>query len=49
MPLSPAALGAHPDVVIVPALGCKTREPLLAALERSDVDDACELRVPVLD
>ncbi len=43
VPLSPAAVGAHPDVVIVPALGCKTRETLLAALERSDVDDACGL------
>jgi transcriptional regulator GlxA family with amidase domain len=33
----------RPDVVIVPALGCKTRETLLAALGRSDVDDACDL------
>lgn len=32
-----------PDVVIVPALGCKTRDTLLAALERADVADACGL------
>lgn len=32
-----------PDVVIVPALGCKTRETLLAALDRPDVADACGL------
>ena len=32
--------GARPDVVVVPALGCKTRETILAALERSDVADA---------
>lgn len=33
----------EPDVVIVPALGCKTRDTLLAALERPDVKDACGL------
>ena len=43
MPLSPARAGARPDVVIVPALGCKTRETLLGALERGDVEDACGL------
>lgn len=34
---------SKPDVVIVPALGCKTRETILAALERRDVRDACSL------
>jgi putative intracellular protease/amidase len=29
--------------VVVPALGCKTRETILAALERRDVADACSL------
>jgi transcriptional regulator GlxA family with amidase domain len=33
----------RPDLVILPALGCKTSETILAALERSDVDDACGL------
>lgn len=31
-----------PDLVIAPALGCKTKETIAAALERSDVGDACE-------
>ena len=39
--LSPVRSRARPEVVIVPALGCKTRETVLAALERSDVADAC--------
>jgi transcriptional regulator GlxA family with amidase domain len=39
--LAPVRGRPRPDVVIVPALGCKTRETILAALERSDVDDAC--------
>jgi transcriptional regulator GlxA family with amidase domain len=44
VPLSPAPKGSgRPDVVIVPALGCKTRETILAALERRDVADACTL------
>jgi transcriptional regulator GlxA family with amidase domain len=43
VPLSPVRGGARPDVVIVPALGCKTRDTILAALERSDVADACGL------
>src|SRR5580698_6413655 len=44
VPLSPVRGRAlRPDVVIVPALGCKTRETILAALERSDVADACGL------
>ena len=41
--LAPATAGARPDVVIVPALGCKTRETILTALERRDVADACSL------
>ncbi len=44
VPLSVARVGgARPDVVIVPALGCKTPETILAALERRDVADACSL------
>jgi transcriptional regulator GlxA family with amidase domain len=44
VPLSPVRGRAHrPDVVIVPALGCKTRETILTALERSDVADACDV------
>lgn len=34
---------ARPDVVVVPALGCKTPETVAAALERADVRDGCEL------
>jgi transcriptional regulator GlxA family with amidase domain len=41
--LAPAGAGPRPDVVIVPALGCKTRDTILAALERTDVGDACDL------
>ncbi len=33
----------RPDVVIVPALGCKTPETVAAALARPDVADACAL------
>jgi transcriptional regulator GlxA family with amidase domain len=33
----------RPDVVVVPALGCKTPETLQRALARSDVAEACEL------
>lgn len=33
----------RPDVVVVPALGCKTPETLGAALTRADVRDGCEL------
>src|SRR5580693_645306 len=43
VPLTPARASSRPDVVIVPALGCKTRETILAALEREDVDEACGL------
>jgi transcriptional regulator GlxA family with amidase domain len=44
VPLSAArAEAARPDIVVVPALGCKTRETILAALERRDVADACSL------
>jgi transcriptional regulator GlxA family with amidase domain len=44
VPLSVARVGgARPDVVVVPALGCKTRETILTALERRDVADACSL------
>ena len=39
----PARGGIRPDLVIVPALGCKTRETILQALERPDVTDACGL------
>jgi transcriptional regulator GlxA family with amidase domain len=42
VPLSPVRGSVRPDVVIVPALGCKTRETILAALERRDVADACD-------
>jgi transcriptional regulator GlxA family with amidase domain len=42
VPLSPVRGGVRPDVVIVPALGCKTRETILTALERRDVADACD-------
>ncbi|HEY8077182.1 MAG TPA: helix-turn-helix domain-containing protein [Labilithrix sp.] len=41
--LAPLRADRPPDVVIVPALGCKTRETILAALERRDVRDACAL------
>ena len=43
VPLAPVRGGPRPDVVVVPALGCKTRETVLAALQRSDISDACEL------
>jgi transcriptional regulator GlxA family with amidase domain len=43
VPLVPADSARRPDVVIVPALGCKTRDTVLAALERKDVRDACDL------
>ena len=43
VPLAPASAGPRPDVVVVPALGCKTRETILAALERRDVGEACDL------
>jgi transcriptional regulator GlxA family with amidase domain len=41
VPLASIDAGPRPDLVIVPALGCKTRETILAALERRDVADAC--------
>jgi transcriptional regulator GlxA family with amidase domain len=41
--LAPAGAGPRPDLVVVPALGCKTRETLLPALERRDVGEACAL------
>src|SRR5438876_249037 len=40
VPLSPAGRGRAADLVIVPALGCKTPETLSAALERRDVAEA---------
>jgi transcriptional regulator GlxA family with amidase domain len=43
VPAVPVRTGARPDVVIVPALGCKTRATIVLALERSDVRDACGL------
>jgi len=42
VPVSPVR-GVRPDVVVVPALGCKTRETILDALERRDVGDAHDL------
>jgi transcriptional regulator GlxA family with amidase domain len=41
--LAPARHDARPDLVLVPALGCKTPETVLAALERRDVRDASAL------
>lgn len=35
--------GPRPDVVILPALGAKTKETVTAALARPDVEDACGL------
>lgn len=43
VPLTPAGQGKRPDVVIVPALGCKTRETVEVALRRKDVAEACVL------
>ena len=43
VPIVPAKAAARPDVVVVPALGCKTRETILAALERKDVAAATGL------
>jgi transcriptional regulator GlxA family with amidase domain len=40
VPLEPAGRGPAPELVIVPALGCKTPETLSAALERRDVAEA---------
>lgn len=42
IPLAPLP-SARPDLVIVPALGAKTREAVSAALERRDVGEAAEL------
>jgi transcriptional regulator GlxA family with amidase domain len=39
--LAPAK--GKPDIVVVPALGCMSREALLERLDRSDVRDACEV------
>ena len=41
--IDPSSHDARPDLVVVPALGCKTRETILAALERRDVSEACDL------
>jgi transcriptional regulator GlxA family with amidase domain len=41
VPLTLASDAAKPDIVVVPALGCMTRETVLAMLDRSDVGDAC--------
>lgn len=43
VPVAPVKRGQRPDVVLVPALGCKTPETLAAALERRDVAEAGEL------
>ncbi|MDB4965422.1 MAG: Transcriptional regulator [Myxococcales bacterium] len=40
VPVEPAGLGRAPDLVVVPALGCKTPETLTAALARRDVAEA---------
>jgi transcriptional regulator GlxA family with amidase domain len=42
VPVSPVGRGRRPDLVIVPALGCKTPERVDAALARPDVRDAVE-------
>jgi transcriptional regulator GlxA family with amidase domain len=43
VPLVPVGRAPPPDVVVVPALGCKTRETILAALDRKDVSVATGL------
>jgi transcriptional regulator GlxA family with amidase domain len=43
VPVRPAARAPRPDVVVVPALACKTPDTLRAALARPDVADACAL------
>jgi transcriptional regulator GlxA family with amidase domain len=43
VPVMPQRAAARADVVVVPALGCKTRETILAALERPDVREAAGL------
>ncbi|HEX4328489.1 MAG TPA: helix-turn-helix domain-containing protein [Burkholderiales bacterium] len=40
VPVRPAAGAARPDAVVIPALGAKMPEPLVAALARRDVGDA---------
>jgi transcriptional regulator GlxA family with amidase domain len=43
VPVTRARRASRPDLVIVPAIGCKTRDTILAALDRKDVADAGEL------
>lgn len=43
VPIEPVEAGPRPDLVIVPALGCKTRDTMIGALERRDVTEAGEL------
>jgi transcriptional regulator GlxA family with amidase domain len=43
VPVTPAARLPRPDVVVVPALGCKTPATLTAALARPDVAEALPL------
>ena len=43
VPVTPAQGAARPDVVVVPALGCKVPDTLRAALGRKDVHEAGEL------
>jgi len=43
IPVVAARPGRRPDVVVVPALGCKTTETLRAALARPDILDAAAL------
>jgi transcriptional regulator GlxA family with amidase domain len=43
VPLARASAAQRPDLVVVPALGAKTIETITAALDRSDVADACAL------
>jgi len=45
VPVESVARQRRPDIVIVPALGVKTPETVVAALERNDVADAGELLV----
>jgi transcriptional regulator GlxA family with amidase domain len=42
MELARAGQGPRPDIVVVPALGCKTPETIGEALERADVREASE-------
>jgi transcriptional regulator GlxA family with amidase domain len=43
VPVAPLLPRARPDIVVVPALGCASRETIVSALERPDVKDACSV------